>query len=138
MASSSLNSASPEAAGQHVMCSTFSPQRFGQYPKQATIKWSHKGVRLMSAKYIFAAAFVAITSVLTLSSAHATNGREAVGMCIDLPGCKWRVNKSGSIDIFPPDGSIIACPSATDECHKFGRQKGSRADLARGNTQASR
>jgi hypothetical protein len=89
----------------------------------------------MSAKYVFAAAFVAITSVLTVSSAHATKGREAVGMCIDLPGCKWRVNKSGSIDIFPPDGSIIACPSATHECHVFGRKKG--ADMVRGGTEST-
>lgn len=92
----------------------------------------------MSAKYILAAAFVAATSILTVSSAHATNGRQAVGMCIDLTGCKWRVNKSGSIDIFPPDGSIISCPSATDECHKFGRQKGARTDLFRGSTEASK
>jgi hypothetical protein len=32
----------------------------------------------MSAKYILAAAFVAATTVLTVTSAHATTGREAV------------------------------------------------------------
>ena len=42
----------------------------------------------MSAKYILAAAFVAATTVLTVTSAHATTGREAVDKCIDLPGCK--------------------------------------------------
>ncbi len=92
----------------------------------------------MTAKYILAAAFVATTSILTVSSAHATNGRAAVGMCIDLPGCKWRFNKTGSIDIFPPTGEIIHCPSANDECHVFGRQKGARANLVRGSTEASK
>ena len=88
----------------------------------------------MSAKHIFAATFVAVMSVLSVSSAQATKGRDAVGMCIDLPGCKFRVNQTGSIDIFPADGSIIHCPSATDQCHAYNKKKGSRADQARGAT----
>jgi hypothetical protein len=89
----------------------------------------------MPVKYILAATLVAVTSALTVSSAHATNGRAAVDLCIDLPGCKLRFNKAtGSIDIFPPDGGIIHCPSATDECHAYNKKKGSRAGQVRGGT----
>jgi hypothetical protein len=111
------------------MCGTFSAQHVCQSPSQPTIKWNQGRIIPMLAKYILAATFIAATTVLTVIPAQATTGRDAVGLCIDRPGCKWRVNKSGSIDIFPPGGGIIYCPSATAECIPF-RKKG--ADQVRG------
>lgn len=91
----------------------------------------------MYAKYILAAAFVAATTVLTVTSAHATTGRDAVDKCIDLPGCKWRVSSSGMIDIFTSDGRIITCAGAEGDCFVINRKKPSRADQARGTTEGT-
>jgi len=61
------------------------------------------------------------TATLTLAAAFtapalATDGRTAVGLCIDRgPACHWQVDAAGGIDIMV-DGHWISCPSATGEC----------------------
>ena len=51
--------------------------------------------------------------------AWATDGRTAVGMCIDSTAsgarCAWSVNDKGEIDICNKNGCVY-CPSATKEC----------------------
>lgn len=121
-------------ARQHVMYSTFITQHVCQSQSQPTIKWSRRGISPMSARYMLAAAFVAATTVLTMTSAQATTGREAVGKCIDRPGCTWRVNTNGTIDIFTADGRIIYCSDADGDCFVVNRKKPSRADQASGAT----
>ena len=50
---------------------------------------------------------------------QATDGRTAVGMCIDSTAsgarCAWSVNDKGEIDICNKNG-CVTCPSATDQC----------------------
>lgn len=65
------------------------------------------------------AAFVAAISFGLSTPAFATDGRTAVGMCIDSTAsgarCAWSVNDQGEIDICNKNGCVY-CPSATDEC----------------------
>ena len=62
--------------------------------------------------------------------AFATNGRQAVGMCIEQSGCSWQRNKDGSILILSggDNATIITCPSAEAECkvaiHRSGKPGG--------------
>jgi len=64
----------------------------------------------------FAAILVASAAA---TPASATNGRTAVGMCIDSTAtgarCGWAVGDDGSIDICNKNG-CITCPSADGEC----------------------
>jgi hypothetical protein len=69
---------------------------------------------------------IAVTFVSTPASA--TDGRTAVGMCIDSTAsgarCAWSVNDKGEIDICNQNG-CVTCPSATEECTvaKTGREQ---------------
>jgi hypothetical protein len=62
-----------------------------------------------------------VTATLSLAAAFtapalATDGRTAVGLCIDRgPACKWQVDAAGGIDIMV-DGHWISCPGATAQC----------------------
>jgi hypothetical protein len=60
----------------------------------------------------------AITLVLS-SKAFATDGRTAVGLCIDSTAsgarCSWSVNDKGEINICNQNGCVY-CPSATGQC----------------------
>lgn len=57
--------------------------------------------------------------LLLTGPAQATDGRTAVGMCIDSTAsgarCSWSVNDKGEIDICNKNG-CVTCPSATDQC----------------------
>ena len=68
-------------------------------------------------KLILAA--VAAIVVAPFGSASATDGRTAVGMCIDSTAtgarCAWSVNDKGEIDICNKNG-CVTCPSATSQC----------------------
>ncbi len=65
----------------------------------------------------FAAAALVLAAGLAATPAFATNGRQAVGMCIDQPGCTYAVSKDGTnIDIITADGTYIHCPDAKSEC----------------------
>jgi hypothetical protein len=74
--------------------------------------------------------FSVIALVLPLAfwatSADATNGRTAVGMCIDSTAsgarCGWAVSDDGSIDICNKNG-CVTCPSAEGECTVAARGK---------------
>lgn len=59
-----------------------------------------------------------LVALVTLATpASATSGRQAVGMCIDAPGCTWAMDKDGkNIDILTADGTYIHCADATSEC----------------------
>jgi len=61
-----------------------------------------------------------VVMILVLSApTFATDGRTAVGMCIDSTAagsrCEWSVNDSGEIDICNKNGCIY-CASATSDC----------------------
>jgi hypothetical protein len=60
-----------------------------------------------------------ILATVGATPASATNGRTAVGMCIDSTAtgarCGWAVSDDGSIDICNKNG-CITCPSAEGEC----------------------
>ena len=59
---------------------------------------------------------VAFACLFSANSASATDGRTAVGMCIDSKiRCAWSVNDKGEIDICNKNGCVY-CPSATEEC----------------------
>ena len=90
----------------------------------------------MTANYILATTIAIAASALTMSSAHATNGRQAVGMCIDQPGCSYAVGKDGkNIDIITADGTYIHCADAKSECTIPRKQrKNSRVDSGMGGT----
>jgi hypothetical protein len=64
-------------------------------------------------------AVVGVTAVTLSTPASATNGRTAVGMCIDSTAsgarCGWSVSKDGSIDICNKNG-CVTCPSADAQC----------------------
>jgi hypothetical protein len=64
-------------------------------------------------------AIVGVTAVTLATPASATNGRTAVGMCIDSTAsgarCGWSVSKDGSIDICNKNG-CVTCPSADAQC----------------------
>ena len=64
-------------------------------------------------------AIVAAMAVAPFGSASATDGRTAVGMCIDSTAsgarCAWSVNDKGEIDICNKNG-CVTCPSATSQC----------------------
>lgn len=67
--------------------------------------------------------FIALATLLgglfLFGPVHATDGRTAVGMCIDSTAsgarCAWSVNDKGEIDICNKNG-CVTCPSATDQC----------------------
>ncbi len=63
---------------------------------------------------IVAALALGATAIAT--PGFATDGRTAVGKCIDTSGCTWTVFDDGSITIVTGGGSVIECPSATAEC----------------------
>jgi hypothetical protein len=67
----------------------------------------------------FILAIVAAMAVAPFGSASATDGRTAVGMCIDSTAsgarCAWSVNDKGEIDICNKNG-CVTCPSATSQC----------------------
>jgi hypothetical protein len=67
----------------------------------------------------FSLAIVAAMAVAPFGSASATDGRTAVGMCIDSTAsgarCAWSVNDKGEIDICNKNG-CVTCPSATSQC----------------------
>jgi hypothetical protein len=50
--------------------------------------------------------------------AFATDGRTAVGKCIDTPGCSYHCEPNGACTISPQGtkGPIIYCGSADDQC----------------------
>jgi hypothetical protein len=64
---------------------------------------------------------VTIVAIILISSTPvlATDGRTAVGMCIDSTAagarCAWSVNDKGEIDICNKNGCVY-CPSATGQC----------------------
>lgn len=62
---------------------------------------------------------LACTLMLATTPTWATDGRTAVGMCIDSTAsgarCGWSVNNKGEIDICNKTGCVY-CPSATAEC----------------------
>jgi hypothetical protein len=65
-------------------------------------------------------ATIVSASILTFAgSAFATDGRTAVGLCIDSTAtgarCAWSVNDKGEIDICNKSGCVY-CPSATGTC----------------------
>ena len=68
---------------------------------------------------VWSAAIIVIGGLALSGVAHATDGRTAVGMCIDSTAsgarCEWSVNDKGEIDICNKNG-CVTCPSATDEC----------------------
>jgi hypothetical protein len=68
-------------------------------------------------KLFFAALAALIVAPVNL--ALATDGRTAVGMCIDSTAsgarCAWSVNDKGEIDICNANGCVY-CPSATSQC----------------------
>lgn len=68
---------------------------------------------------ILSVAMVIIGGLVLSSPAYATDGRTAVGMCIDSTAsgarCEWSVNDKGEIDICNKNGCVY-CPSATSEC----------------------
>lgn len=74
------------------------------------------GARGVAAAFFFATAGA---SLMVASPAAATDGRTAVGMCIDSTAsgarCGWAVGSDGSIDICNKNG-CITCPSAEGEC----------------------
>lgn len=66
--------------------------------------------------------FAAIVATIALTSptpTFATNGRDAVGQCIDSTAggarCEWSVNDKGEIDICNKSGCVY-CASAESEC----------------------
>ena len=66
-------------------------------------------------------ATMGLANVATVTSAHATDGRNAIGMCIDRgpQACTVAYHPGGTIDILVTnDGvdSVIHCPSFTSEC----------------------
>lgn len=70
--------------------------------------------------YLTVTLVAALVAALLLSSAaHATTGRDAVGMCIDSTAsgarCVWSVNPKGEIDICNKNG-CVTCPSANGTC----------------------
>lgn len=78
------------------------------------------GPQTMSrATVMFFAAIMAMIGVTLSTPALATDGRTAVGQCIDSTAsgarCAWSVSKDGSIDICNKSG-CVTCPSATGEC----------------------
>lgn len=76
------------------------------------------------------AALLAAAGLAFATPASATDGRTAVGLCIDSTAsgarCGWAVGSDGSIDICNKNG-CVTCASATAECtvadvvHKPGR-----------------
>ena len=64
-------------------------------------------------------AIVGMTAATLSTPASATNGRTAVGMCIDSTAsgarCGWSVSKDGSIDICNKNG-CVTCASADAQC----------------------
>ena|SRR5579863_1385688 len=72
----------------------------------------------LSTSMITMAIFVVI-AIASPTPAHATKGREAVGMCIDSTAngsrCAWGVNDKGEIDICNKNGCVY-CPSADGDC----------------------
>jgi hypothetical protein len=75
----------------------------------------------------FAFAALVFFAVFTLSTpSFATNGREAVNMCIDTTAsgarCEWSMNDQGEIDICNKNGCIY-CPSADGDCSVVSRNQ---------------
>jgi hypothetical protein len=76
----------------------------------------------MARRVIYRDAVIAFAAILIISfsgSAVATDGRTAVGMCIDSTAsgarCEWSVNDKGEIDICNKNGCVY-CESATKQC----------------------
>jgi hypothetical protein len=73
----------------------------------------------------FAAILVAFVCVMSAPSS-ATDGRTAVGMCIDSTAsgarCAWSVNDKGEIDICNKNGCVY-CPSAEGQCSVASRSR---------------
>lgn len=69
--------------------------------------------------FLTLAALAAAIIVTPSPPALATDGRTAVGMCIDSTAsgerCAWSVNDKGEIDICNRSGCVY-CPSATGQC----------------------
>lgn len=69
--------------------------------------------------YMLGAVLFLIAGLALPDEARATDGRTAVGMCIDGTAkglrCEWSVNDKGEIDICNKNG-CVTCPSATDQC----------------------
>lgn len=67
---------------------------------------------------VFAVMVAAMVGALSTPSS-ATDGRTAVGMCIDSTAsgarCAWSVNDKGEIDICNKNGCVY-CPSAEGQC----------------------
>jgi hypothetical protein len=89
----------------------------------------------MSANHILATTIAIAVSALAISSAQATNGRQAVGMCIDQKGCVYGVGKDGkNIDIIAADGTYIHCADVDSECTIPRKIKKSRTGTGMGTT----
>jgi hypothetical protein len=71
-------------------------------------------------------AFLSAAVLLVLANgvpAHATDGRTAVGACIDNPtGCTYECEASGDC-LLTVGGKIIHCPTPTGECVVVGTAK---------------
>jgi hypothetical protein len=84
-----------------------------------------------------AIAFCIVLAAAGATPASATNGRTAVGMCIDSTAsgarCGWAVSDDGSIDICNKNG-CITCPSAEGECTVSARVKRTPPGLPAGAT----
>jgi hypothetical protein len=70
--------------------------------------------------------YAAMLVAVVASPAKATDGRTAVGMCIDSTAsgarCEWSVNDKGEIDICNKSGCVY-CPSATADCSVAARSR---------------
>lgn len=77
----------------------------------------------LGASFLFSLAFACLPFA---NLAWATDGRTAVGMCIDSRAsgarCEWSVNGKGEIDICNKNG-CVTCPSAKGECTKTASMK---------------
>ena len=75
---------------------------------------------------VLGGALVMFAAMFPSGSVRATDGRTAVGMCIDSTAsgarCEWSVNDKGEIDICNKNGCVY-CPSATDQCSVVSRTR---------------
>jgi hypothetical protein len=66
-------------------------------------------------KFILSFTAVVTVGMCVTSPAFAVTGRQAVGACIDKPGCEWWVGPKGEIAVVT-NGTVITCPGADAKC----------------------
>lgn len=75
---------------------------------------------------VLCAVLLLLAGLAMPGDARATDGRTAVGMCIDGTAkglrCEWSVNDKGEIDICNKNG-CVTCPSATGQCTVVSRTR---------------